>query len=252
MKTATKNRFKSIKECNFLTGWLLCGAMVFSVFLTVSAEPTVYENGSSYEIVDGVLKITVPEGKTNDVASTELSPLLDNTVKSVEKYGRGSIVMNMDLTAYTGDIHIKEGTWRVVDSKGLGKLSGTSKADNVGKVYVSDGATLEAKCAEVPKYQGKQIHVSGYGVDGNGALLVSGDIESYGGATWGSNLILEGDTYANSITKRKHIGITIKPIIPTEDGSLSTDTISLFQEERGIIHLLFSPELTIPTWDGSS
>ena len=189
-----------MKERNFLTGWLLCGTMVFCGLSPVSAEPTVYENGSSYEIVDGVLKITVPEGKTNDVASAELSSLLDNTATGVEKYGRGSLVMNVDLTAYTGDIRIKEGTWRVVDSKGLGKLSKNSQAEDVGKVYVSDGATLEAKCAESPRYGGKQIHVSGYGVDGNGALLVSGDIASYGSSTWGSNLILEGDTYANSIT----------------------------------------------------
>ena len=190
-----------MRERNFLTGWLLCGTMVLSGLLPVSAEPTVYENGSSYEIVDGILKITVPEGKTNDVVSAELSSLLDNTIKSVEKCGRGSLVMNEDLTAYTGDIHIKEGTWRVVDSKGLGKLSKKSQAEDVGKVYVSDGATLEAKCTESPKYGGKSIHVSGYGVDGNGALLVSGDITSYGSSTWGSNLILEGDTYANSISK---------------------------------------------------
>ena len=201
MKTAKENKLTSKKECNSLTGWLLCVAMVFSGSLSVSAAPTVYDNGSSYETVDGVLKITVPEGRTNDVESAEISALWDNTATSVEKYGRGSIVMNVDLLSYTGDIHIKEGTWRVVDAKGLGKLSKTSTADDVGKVYVSDGATLEAKCTESPKYGGKQIHVSGYGVDGNGALLVSGDIDSYGSSTWGSNLILEGDTYANSITK---------------------------------------------------
>ena len=57
MKTATKNRFKSIKECNFLTGWLLRGAMVFSGFLPVSATETV----SPYAIEGTVLKITVPQ-----------------------------------------------------------------------------------------------------------------------------------------------------------------------------------------------
>ena len=196
-----KNELISVKKRSSATWCLLCCAMVFSGFLPVSAEPTVYENGSSYEIVDTVLKIMVPEGKTNDVVGAELSSLQDNTLKSVEKYGRGALVMNVDLTAYEGDIYVKEGTWRVVDSTGLGKLSKTSKAEDVGKVYVSDGATLEAKCTAAPVYRGKSIHVSGYGVDGNGALLVSGDITSYGSTTWGSNLVLEGDTYANSITK---------------------------------------------------
>ena len=174
-----------------------------AVFLSVIAsyaEPTVNFNGTSYEIVDNVLKITVPSGVTNEVASAELSPLLNNTVTSVEKHGRGAIVINTDILAYEGDIYVKEGTWRVVDSKGLGKLSTTALANDVGKVYVSDGATLESKCDEKPKYAGKQIHVSGYGVDGKGALLVSGSVNC-DSATWGSNLVLKGDTYASSISE---------------------------------------------------
>ena len=172
------------------------------LFAIVAAFAVIEANADTvYSAADGVLTITVPAGETNDVVGAELSSLLDNTLKSVEKYGRGALVMNVDLTAYEGDIYVKEGTWRVVDSTGLGKLSKTSKAEDVGKVYVSDGATLEAKCTAAPVYRGKSIHVSGYGVDGNGALLVSGDITSYGSTTWGSNLVLEGDTYANSITK---------------------------------------------------
>lgn len=173
--------------------WIVVACCAASAY----AEPTVTSDGTSYEIVDSMLKITVPAGKTNEVADAGLTPLVNNDVTSVEKYGLGSIVINADILAYTGDIHVKEGTWRVVDSKGLGKLSKDSLADDVGKVYVSDGATLESKCSENPKYMGKQIHVSGYGVGGNGALLVSSDV-ACGSSTWGSNLILEGDTFANS------------------------------------------------------
>ena len=94
-----KNELISVKKRSSATGCLLCCAMVFSGFLPVSAEPTVNENGSSYEIVAEVLKITVPAGRTNDVEGSELSLVLNNTIKSVEKYGRGALVMNVDLTA---------------------------------------------------------------------------------------------------------------------------------------------------------
>ena len=177
---------------------IVCLAIVCGAIASYAA-PNVCPLGTSYEVVEGVLKITVPEGKTNEVSSTELQPLFNNTVTCVEKLGQGCIVVNTDTRGYKGDICVKEGTWRVVDSKGLGKLSNNALAEDVGKVYVFDGATLESKCTEKPKYTGKQIHVSGYGVARKGALLVSGNVNC-DSCTWGSNLILEGDTYAASIT----------------------------------------------------
>lgn len=174
------------------TGFVCCAVSAFAGHAACADD-------TSYETVGEVLKITVPAGSTNEVDVVELAPLLSNTVTSVEKYGPGSIVISTDITGFEGDIRVKEGVWRVVDSKGLGKLSSDSLAEDVGKVYVSEGATLESKCTESPKYMGKQIHVSGYGVDGNGALQVSGDVNC-GSSTWGSNLILEGDTYASSVT----------------------------------------------------
>ena len=176
--------------------WIVVACCAVSAY----AEPTVTSDGTSYEIVDSMLKITVPAGKTNEVADAGLTHLVNNDVTSVEKHGLGSIVINADILDYTGDICVKEGTWRVVDSKGLGKLSNNALAEDVGKVFVSDGATLESKCTEKPKYTGKQIHVSVYGVDRKGALLVSGNVNC-DSCTWGSNLILEGDTYASSISE---------------------------------------------------
>ena len=150
---------------------------------------------TSYDPDGTTLKITVPAGETNSIESAKIT----SEITEIRKLGLGGLIIDADLTGYTGDIRVEAGTWRVIDSKGLGKLSKTALADDVGKVYVSDGATLEAKCAEAPKYFGKQIHVSGYGVNRLGALLVSGTANC-SGSTWGSNLILEGDTYANSIT----------------------------------------------------
>lgn len=165
----------------------LCAAMTVCGFRGM-AQPSYDPDGTT-------LKITVPAGETNSIESAKIT----SEITEIRKLGLGGLIIDADLTGYTGDIRVEAGTWRVIDSKGLGKLSKTALADDVGKVYISDGATLEAKCAEAPKYFGKQIHVSGYGVNRLGALLVSGTANC-SGSTWGSNLILEGDTYANSIT----------------------------------------------------
>ena len=106
-----KNELKSIKERNLTTGWLLCAAVVFSGLLPVSASGT----ASSYEIEGVVLKITVPEGVTNEVDVSELACANDNIVTEIRKLGRGGFLMN-DKTAipnYTGDIYVDQGTWIV-------------------------------------------------------------------------------------------------------------------------------------------
>ena len=150
---------------------------------------------SNYALNGTVLEITVPSGETNSIETAHIGA----GTTDIRKLGRGGIVIDADLTDYTGDIHVVEGTWCVINSNGLGKLSKTALADDVGVVYVADGATLESKCSSAPMYFGKQIHVTGYGVNGLGALLVSGSV-ACNSSTWGSNLILEGDTYASSIT----------------------------------------------------
>ena len=157
---------------------------------------------TSYEPDGTTLKITVPAGETNEVDVTKIASLLEKpaTVMDVRKLGLGCLVMNVDITAYAGDIHIVDGTWRVVDSKGLGMLSKTAKAEDVGQVFVGEGATLEEKCTESPVYFGKRIHVAGRGVNGVGALLANGTVE-YASTPWGSNLFLDDDALADSITK---------------------------------------------------
>lgn len=152
-----------------------------------------------YSVADATLNIAVPAGETNEVDAAQLSGLLDNTITDVRKSGEGCLVMNTDITAYAGNIHVDEGTWRVMDSNGLGKLSNSAMATDVGIVYVADGATLESCCSASPVYFGKQIHIAGYGVNGCGALLTNGK-NNYGSSTWGSNLVLDGDAYASALT----------------------------------------------------
>jgi len=194
MKTATKkNRLKRVINCNYLYGWLLCGAMVFSGFLPVSATETV----SPYAIEGTVLKITVPEGVTNEVDVSELVCANDNTVTEIRKLGRGGFLMN-DKTAipnYTGDIYVDQGTWIVACTNALGKLDVNNKGENTGKVYVADGASIDL--ASNDRYlnnKGKKITIKGNGVTGNGALTISVNAANYYNQTLGNNLVLTGDS----------------------------------------------------------
>ena len=182
-----KNELKSIKERNLTTGWLLCAAVVFSGLLPVSASP--------YEIEGTVLKITVPEGVTNEVEVSELVCANDNTVTEIRKLGRGGFLMN-DKTAipnYTGDIYVDQGTWIVACTNALGKLDVNNKGENTGKVYVADGASIDL--ASNDRYlnnKGKKITIKGNGVTGNGALTISVNQANYYNQTLGNNLVLTG------------------------------------------------------------
>ncbi|MBO5940101.1 MAG: hypothetical protein J6R18_02750, partial [Kiritimatiellae bacterium] len=193
-----KNGFKRIVNSNYLYGWLLCGAMVFSGFLPVSATETV----SPYAIEGTVLKITIPEGMTNEVDVLAVACANKNEITEIRKLGRGGFLMN-DKTAipnYTGDIYVAQGTWIVASSNALGRLDFDSKGEathgeNVGKVYVADGASIDM--ASNDRYlnnKGKKITIKGHGVSGKGALTVSVDAANYYNDVLGNNLVLTGDS----------------------------------------------------------
>ena len=166
---------------------------MFSGFLPVSATETV----SPYAIEGTVLKITVPEGVTNEVDVSELVCANDNTVTEIRKLGRGGFLMN-DKTAipnYTGDIYVDQGTWIVACTNALGKLDVNNKGENTGKVYVADGASIDL--ASNDRYlnnKGKKITIKGNGVTGNGALTISVNAANYYNQTLGNNLVLTGDS----------------------------------------------------------
>ena len=191
MKTATKNRLKRVWNSNYLLEWLLCGAMVFSGFLPVSATETV----SPYEIEGTVLKITIPEGVTNEVDVSVVADALNKGIMEIRKLGRGGFLMD-DKNAipnYEGDIYVDEGTWIVACTNALGKLD-SGKGETVGKVFVADGATIDM--ASTDRYlsnSGKKITIKGNGVSGEGALTVSIKADNYYKDVLGNNIVLEGD-----------------------------------------------------------
>ena len=192
MKTATKkNRFKRIGNCNYLLEWLLCMAIVFSGFLPIFATETV----SPYEIDGTVLKITVPEGVTNEVDVSSMACANNNEITEIRKLGRGGFLMN-DKTAipnYKGDIYVNEGTWIVACTNALGKLD-SGKGENVGKVFVADGATIDmASTDRFISNSGKKVSIKGDGVSGNGALTVSVKASDYYKNVLGNNIVLEDD-----------------------------------------------------------
>ena len=186
-----KNELISVKKRSSATGCLLCCAMVFSGFLPVSATETV----SPYEIEGTVLKITVPEGVTNEVDVSSMACADNNEITEIRKLGRGGFLMN-DKTAipnYEGDIYVNEGTWIVACTNALGKLD-DGKGENTGKVFVADGATIDmASTDRFISNSGKKVSIKGDGVSGNGALTVSVKSSVYYKNILGNNIVLEDD-----------------------------------------------------------
>ena len=166
-------------------------AIVFSGFLPIFATETV----SPYEIAGTVLKITVPEGVTNEVDVSSMACANNNEITEIRKLGRGGFLMN-DKTAipnYTGDIYVDQGTWIVACTNALGNLD-SGNGENTGKVFVADGATIDM--ASTDRYlsnSGKKIMIKGEGVSGNGALTVSVKASNYYKDVLGNNIVLEGD-----------------------------------------------------------
>ena len=194
-----KNELISVKKRSSATGCLLCCAMVFSGFLPVSAS----ETASQYEIEGTVLKITIPEGMTNEVDVSKVACANNNEITEIRKLGRGGFLMN-DKTAipnYEGDIYVDEGTWIAACTNALGKLSSNTDGSGVGEFSVGNGATLAIGGTDpLIKNDGKKISIEGTGVDGNGAIqiiLTAGEVKH----ALGKNIVLTGDATIGMMEK---------------------------------------------------
>lgn len=154
-------------------------SMLFAV-LAVGAGASFVHAETSYTIGDGKLTIAVPAGESNEISAAKFQEALAAEVTDIEMNGPGRLIVNQDTTAYTGTIHILGGTWRVVDSRGLGAVGTAPSGDNkyvasiagAGNVYVA-GGTLEAVSDTVNgiQYWGKVVYFEGTGQDGAGALV---------------------------------------------------------------------------------
>ncbi len=147
-----------------------------------------------------VLTVTVPEGETNEFESTWFTVDLTDIVKA----GRGGLRMTTNLSAYEGDIHVDAGTYVFVDNTGLGKLGSFNKnqtENEVGQVYVADGATLECAAPATASNAGKIVHFQGSGVDGIGALVWNSTVNQT--QAFGVNLFMEGDAYIHALRDRE-------------------------------------------------
>jgi len=148
---------------------------------------------ADYYAVDGsTLTITVPPNVTENFDTSFLATVTGNAVTDIVKDGNGTLMMNQDISAYTGTIHINHGIWGLTDANSLGSLSG-------GGVYVADGATLEnCATASVNMKVRKPIFFEGDGFNGIGALYVNASVAQTGN-TWGRAMTMTGDAFVNAI-----------------------------------------------------
>ena len=125
-------------------------------------------------------------------AGATLADVTGNVVDGIVVAGNGRILFDTDISAYTGTIHISSGARAVVKAVGgLGAASGT--------VYVADGGALVSDAtgfaAGTFTMEKSEIHISGIGPDGVGAVVGKADANQRGTGLWGGNVkyVLEGD-----------------------------------------------------------
>jgi len=136
-----------------------------------------------------VLTVTVDSGEA-DLGTKYLSNLTGNTVVSLVKAGGGTLVVpaSVDLSAYTGEIAVAGGVYRVLASSGAGSSSS-------GDFKVAATAAFEVAPASDTSIDlgSKHILFAGDGPDGKGALRCAAASNQDGGRAFGTNLEMTGD-----------------------------------------------------------
>ena len=129
-------------------------------------------------------------------AGATVADLTGNVYDDIVVAGNGRILFDTDISAYTGTIHVSSGATAVVKAlNGLGAAS--------GKVYVADGGGLISDAtgfaAGTFTMTKSEIHLSGSGPSGAGALVGKADANQRAGI-WGKTVkfVLEGDALISS------------------------------------------------------
>lgn len=142
------------------------------------------------QISGDVLTVEVVAGETNTLdevtgGDAAIAALQSNGVTDFIKKGAGGLKVSTDISGYTGTIHVDEGTYRFTTVNSLGSIQ-----DTAGGVYVADKATLDNAITTTQASLGaKAVTFGGFGVNGVGALLLSGNVDQSQGA-WGGNLVM--------------------------------------------------------------
>lgn len=119
-----------------------------------------------------------------------------STSITLVKTGAGTLVVDTDLSDYTGGIRVDEGTWK-------GSIPAHFGPDN-GEIRVTDtGAALEvsATTAKSFNFAKRKLFLKGTGVNERGALVNASTSAAQTGGEWGvvsGAITLEGDTLIRS------------------------------------------------------
>ena len=85
---------------------------------------TAWATADYYAIDGSTLTITVPQNITENFDTSFLANVTGNAVTDIVKEGDGTLVMNSNISAYAGTIHVNHGVWVLVDANSLGSLTG--------------------------------------------------------------------------------------------------------------------------------
>ena len=177
----------------------LVGVVLFG-FAAVAANTVTYTVTTDEGTRTAPVALDTLEVEVNDGGTTVTKPFAEacgefGTASVFRKRGNGWVTSSVRMSTFKGEIRIEEGAFMVTTNGMLG-VSAQGNAENA-KVYVSDGAALAlaataATCNTSELFIWNEVHVTGTGADGYGAILnCLGNNQYY---CFGGKIVLEGDT----------------------------------------------------------
>ena len=147
--------------------WALCGAVTASAAVVQTAA-----DGSTFDVADGVLTITVPSGKTQATYDYVANILNQASygVTQVVKDGEGVLTAKA-APNYVGSWRIKAGVLEFNTASCLGKAS--TSATEATSITVEDGATLRSNLASASSFPNRIWRFAGNGASGCKAAFES-------------------------------------------------------------------------------
>lgn len=158
---------------------ILMSVVVFGVVM--GAFATVVEiaaDGTTFDVTDGVLTITVPSGQTNNGYDYVANVLNAQTITQVVKDGAGTLV-GRSAPNYQGAWHVKAGFVTIADNVNGVFGAVPASATEATKLTIDSGATV--KTGKTNSFNGRLVEIAGGVSSGaTGALFFTGSCTAAG------------------------------------------------------------------------
>ena len=167
----------------------------YAICVAILVSASVVTAGESLSSDGKTLLVDIAAGETNNLSSAYISNLTGNSVTNLLKLGEGTLIVDSNLSAYSGAVTVERGVYRVTTENGAGK--GASAPG--GAVTVKSGGTFEIAYDSPSGIPYKTFYFEGDGAYGRGALVSALTSSRYDFSAFGTNMVMTGDAVIGAI-----------------------------------------------------